>query len=103
MPLVSSLCFHLVISLSLGTLQFVSPPSFHSFVLLTCLVPSVLTESQVFICISFLSVFLSFFSGMQVILNKLESFYSDVLSLFFSSILIILMGVEHLASTSYIQ
>ena len=54
---------------------------------------SVLSESNIFFffVFFFLSVSHPYFSEMKLILNKLTSFYSDVLSLFFSSILILLM------------
>ena len=96
MTLASSLCFRVLTSTSFGTPQIASLPSSLSFGLLTCSVLSDLAECKLFFRI-FFSVFLYFFSEMQLMLNKLTSLYSDVLSLIFSSILILLMGCFSLA------
>ena len=77
----------------LVTLQFVcsiSPPPLLFFFLLMCSVLFVLLESEFSFCISF-SIFLFLFLQMQFIFNKLTLFFSDVLSLISSSILVVLM------------
>jgi len=64
------------------------------FALLTCSVLFVLADSEVFSCTFLLSVFSYFSSKLQVISNKLTSFYSDVLSLLFCSVSTLLMDVQ---------
>ena len=90
----SSICFCVLTNSFLGTLQPVSYLSSLPFSLLTCFVLLVLVESNVFFFLfPFLGIFLFFFSEIQLILDKLTSFHSDVLSSFFRPILILLMGV----------
>lgn len=74
---------------SVCVFYFTPPPSFFFF-LLMCSVLFVLLESEFSFCISF-SIFLFLFLQMQFIFNKLTLFFSDVLSLISSSILVVLM------------
>ena len=76
----------------LGTLQIVGPRSSLSLSLLTCSVLIVLAERKFFCCILFQFSYF-FWWEIQIALNKLTSFYSDVLPLLFSPILILLMDV----------
>ena len=79
MPLATSLCFHFLTTPFLGDLQFVNNLLFLFFLrFLICFVFSVLLDSEFFFCVFHFSGSYYFFWEMQLILNQLTSFSSDV-------------------------